>query len=213
MIQYVSRVGQSLSLCFGIDICLSSHEFVPVKELVLEKDLYRALTKLKYQDPDSSFSGLINDMLKEYLHTYVLSKRMGHMLVTRDLVKTSINTLDEDELKHVARENAVRYTEAAIIEHGKPSLAAYLELIRAFAKANRFEYEFTTEPAKQSKVIIVQFRMGRKFTLYKAETYRILLQQFAEVERVEATDTTLYIEYSPKEIVETRIADQSKGSG
>lgn len=168
----------------------------------MEKDLYRTLTKLKYQDQESSLSNLINGMLKEYMHTYILSKRMGHMLVTRDLVKTSVSQLSEEQLKEAAAENATRYKEAAIIDHGRPSLQAYLDLIRAFAKANRFELEYSRNPDNETQVMIIQFKMGAMFTKYKAETYRILLQQFANIERMETTDTSIYIEYRPKEVAQ-----------
>jgi hypothetical protein len=183
-----------------------------VNDIVLENELYRTLTKIKYQEPDSSVSALINEMLKEYLHTYVLSKRMGHMLITKELVKTAVDGMNQEQIKKAAAENAIRYKEAAIIEHGRPSLASYLELIRAFAKANKFEFELSRNPDKQTQVIIVQFKMGSKFALYKAETYKILLQEFAEVERIEATDTSVFIEFKQKSIVETRISDQSRAA-
>ena len=192
---------------------MSSNEYVPVKDILLDKDLYRALTKLKYRDPDSSLSSLINEMLKEYLHTYVLSKRMGHMLVARELVRNSIEDLSNEKIAETAEQNSIRYKEAAIIEHGKPSLSAYLELIRAFGKANKFEMEISRNPDNQTQVMIIQFKMGAKFAKYKAETYRILLEPFSSIERMEVTDTSIYIEYKPKETISVNETLKQNSSG
>lgn len=105
-----------------------SYDYVPVRDMMLEKSLYRALTQLKYHNgnDETSISSLINDMLKEYLHTYVLSKTMGHMLISRDIVKVAVDSMTDEQIKEASDTNAMRYKEGAIIEDGRPSLAAYL---------------------------------------------------------------------------------------
>lgn len=181
----------------------TSYEYVPVKDIMIEKSLYRTLTKLKYSmggadEEETSISSIINDMLKEYLHTYVLSKKMGHMLLSKDIVRVAINDMTEEQITEASIANAIRYKEGAILEYGRPSLSAYLELIRAFAKANKFEMEISKNPENDSQVLIISFRLGDRFTRFKADTYKILIEEFAEINKLETTNTSIYIEYKPK---------------
>lgn|GEM_PF-3250581 len=181
------------------------YEFVPVKDMVMEKNLYRALTQLKYRsgDEETSISSIFNDMLKEYLHTYVLSKSMGHILMPKDIIKVAVNAMTDEEIKQACADNVVRYKDGAILEHGRTSLAAYLELIRAFAQANKFDMEISKNPDNGNLVLIVSFQMGGKFSQFLGGTYRILLEEFADIDRMEITETTAYFEYKPKkEIVQ-----------
>lgn len=176
-------------------------EFIPVKDIMIEKNLYRVLTKLKYSSAssDSSISDHINNMLTEYLHTYVLSKRMGHMLVSRDIIRIAFSNLTEDQIKEASASNAIRYKDGALLEYGKPTLDAYLGLIASFAKANKFEFEVGKEPENENQVLIMSFgSCGAKFTEFKAQTYRLLLGEFADVVGLEATNTALCIKFRPK---------------
>lgn len=177
------------------------YEYVSVKDIMMEKDLYRALTQLKYRagrEEETSISDLINSMLKEYLHTYVLSKKMGHMVISRDVIKVAMNELTEDEISKAATANAMRYKEGAVLEYGASSLAAYLELMKAFAKANKFDLEISKHLETENYVLIMQLRMGEKFAHFKARTYQLLLGEFAEIENMEVGPTMLYFEFKPK---------------
>lgn len=179
-----------------------SYEYVPIKEVMLEKSIYRMLTKISYHDysgEDVSLSSIINEMLKEYLHTYVLSKRMGHMLMPKETVKTAIDEMDEEQIKQASVANANRYREGAIIEHGKPSLNAYLQLMKSFAKANGFDMEVSKSPENDNPVLIISFQMGNKFSEFLGITYMMLLQEFCDIDRIEITETALYVEYKPKQ--------------
>lgn len=180
---------------------MSSYEYVSVKELFIEKNIYNTLTRMLYSNNEQiTLSNIINNMLREYLHTYVLSKKMGHMLLSKDILRAAINQMSDDEIKEASITNAMRYREGAILEHGKPSLASYLDLIKAFAKANRFEIEIGKNPDTDNMVLIINFKMGPKFAQFKGNTYRLLLEEFAIVNRMEVTDTSIYIEYQPKKV-------------
>jgi hypothetical protein len=171
----------------------------------MEKDLYRALTQLKYRNgsDETSISSLVNDMLKEYLHTYILAKTMGHMLMPKETVKIAVDAMTDGQIKEASAANAERYKEGAIIEYGRPSLAAYLKLIKAFTKANKFDMEISKNPDNENQVLIISFQMGDKFSQYLGNTYRMLLQEFVDIERMEITSTTAYFEFKPKkEIVQ-----------
>ena len=184
-------------------------EHISIKDIMLEKNLYRALTKLKYSngDSDTSISDLINEMISEYLHTYILSKRMGHMLLSKDIVKIAFGNLTDQQISEASVANAIRYKDGALLEYGKPSIHAYLALIASFAKANKFEFEISNEPESDSQVMIMGFgNCGAKFTEFKAQTYRMLLEEFAEVLSVDATNTSLCVRFKPR--AEVLVDDQ-----
>ena len=189
---------------------MSSHEYIAVKDIMLDKNLYRTLTRLSYSDEgtaehegQSSLSHLINEMLKEYLHTYILSKRMGHMLLSKDAVKVAINSMTDDQIAEASTVNANRYKEAAVLETGKVSLDAIIDLIRSFAKANKFDIEISKNPDNDNQVLVIGFKLGDKFTQFKANTYRGLLQEYSDFQRMEITGNSVYFEYRPKkEIVQ-----------
>lgn len=142
-------------------------------------------------------------MLKEYLHTYVLAKSMGHILVPKDFVKVAINAMTDEEVRQASSDTVVRFKDGAMLEHGRPSLAAYLGLIRAFSKANKFDMEISKNPDNGNQVLIVNFQMGAKFSEFLGNTYRVLLGEFADIDKMEITETTAYFEYKPKkEIVQ-----------
>jgi hypothetical protein len=180
-------------------VCLSN-EYIRVKDIMMDKDLYRALTQLQYcsGDDEISISTLINDMLKEYLHTYVLSKTMGHMLMSKNIVKIAVDSMTDEQMKEASAINAIRYKEGAIIEHGRPSLVSYLKLIKAFAKVNKFDVELSKNPENDNQVLVMSFHMGEKFSKLKGDTYRRLLEEFADIDRMEITGSTVYFEFKPK---------------
>lgn len=61
--------------------------------------------------------------------------------------------------------------------------------------------EISKNPDNGNQVLIVSFRMGGKFSQFLANTYRMLLAEFADIDRMEITETTAYFEYKPKKEV------------
>ena len=166
----------------------------------MDKDLYRALTKLKYSigGDEKNISELINDILKDHFHTYALSKSVGRILVSKYIMQRAIDKMPDEDLNELAIENAEEFKEAALIEHGKASLDAYLKVVKAFAKANRFYVELSKNPDNGNQVLVTSFHMGEKFSKLKGETYKRLLEEFAEIDRMEIAGSVLYLEFKPK---------------
>lgn len=164
------------------------------------------LTQLKYSmgGDEKSISDLINDILKDHFHTYALSKSVGRILVSKEVIKKAIDYVPDEQLDELARENAEKFKEAAMIENGRPSLDAYLKLIRTFAKANRFYVELSKNPDNGNQVLITNFQMGEKFSQFKGKTYKRLLEEFAEIDRMEIIGSVIYFEFKPKkEVLQT----------
>jgi hypothetical protein len=89
-----------------------------VEHLPLDEDLYRKITQMSYSE-HKPLQKLINDMLKEYLHVYALSKKIGYALISKEVLKTTFENTPEDQIMELSRKIATRYREAAILLHGK----------------------------------------------------------------------------------------------
>lgn len=167
-----------------------------IDKLPLDSDLYRTITKLSYTDK-MPVSDIINRMLREHLNVYLLWRKVGYVLLARDVLTTSIaNTPDEDLLK-AAQEVANRHREACILLYGtNPNLDSYIRLIKSFTAVNNFEVELGKNG--DNDTMIVQFRMNEKYSLYLGNVYRLLLEDFCTMHRFEITASLAFFEYSKK---------------
>lgn len=174
-----------------------------LENLPLDQDLYRELTKISYTE-HIPVSKLVNDMLKEHMNVYLLWRQIGYVLVSKDVLKSSLMRSSDEELLEYARKIASRYREAAILMHGKPSLEAYIDLIRAFVTANSYSVEKSKNG--ENDVLIVQFNINEKYSLFVGNAYKILLEEFAKIERFEITNNLAFFEYRKR--VDASIKEQ-----
>ena len=187
-----------------------NEDFTIFERLPINKELYRKITKISYSQ-NIPVHKVVNDMLSEYLNVYFLSKQLGYVIVSKKVLKKTFSYTPDDEIIRMSEEIAGRYKEAAILLHGKPSLEGYFDLIKSFVLANGYFMEFaksqqTTEPIsnsndiKDKQILIIQFKMGYKFSKFLGNVYRILLQEFCDIDRFEITDTLAFYEYKPRAI-------------
>jgi hypothetical protein len=185
-----------------------------VEHLPLDEDLYRKITQMSYSE-HIPMQKIINDMLKEYLNVYALSKKIGYALISKDVLKTTFENTPEDQVIELSGKIATRYREAAILLHGKPSLEAYFSLIKSFVTANGYYLEFSKhatvaeeEQQRQQKrdersnlydVMIIRFNVSYKFSQFLGNVYRILLEEFCSIKQFELTETLAFYEYKKKQ--------------
>jgi hypothetical protein len=160
--------------------------------LPLDADLYRQLTKISYSE-HVPVSKLINDMLREHMDVYLLWRRIGYVLVSKDVLKSALLRSPDEELLEFAEKIASRYREAALLMHGKSSLDAYTDLIKAFAAVNGYNVEKGKNG--ENHVLLVQFNVNEKYSKFLGNVYKILLEEFAHLERFEITSNLAYFEY------------------
>lgn len=167
-----------------------------LQNLALDQDLYRELTKMSYSE-HIPISKLVNDMLREHIGVYLLWRKIGYVLVSKDVLKSSLTRSPDEELLEYAKEIASRHREAAILMHGKPSLEAYVNLIRAFVKVNGYSVEKGKNG--DNDVLIIQFNINEKYSLFLGNAYKILIEEFADIERLEITSNLAFFEYRKHE--------------
>ena len=163
-----------------------------LQNLPLDHDIYSELAKIAYME-HIPVSKLINDMLREHMNVYLLWRKTGYVLVSKEILKSSLTRMPEEELVEYAGKVASRYREAAILMRGRPSLEAYIDLIKAFVTVNGY----TVEKSKNgdNDVLIVQFNINEKYSMFVGNAYKILLEEFADIERFEITSNLAFFEY------------------
>jgi hypothetical protein len=172
-----------------------SHMSNNLENLPLDHDLYAKITKISYSE-HIPVPKLINDMLREHLNVYLLWRKIGYVLVSKDAVKAALNHTPDEELHEAAQKIANRYKEAAILLHGRATLDGYLELIKAFAAVNGYSFEKSKNG--DNDVFIVQFNMNEKYSLFLGNAYKRLFEEVAQVQRFELTNNIIFLEYKPK---------------
>jgi hypothetical protein len=90
----------------------SDRENIPLEHLLLDKNLYRKITKMAYSE-NRPIERIINDMLREYTDVFHPLRKIGLVHVTKDTVKMIFQDIS-DEL---------------IVEHAKSLSKRYLEVI------------------------------------------------------------------------------------
>ncbi|HXV46294.1 MAG TPA: hypothetical protein VD736_06445 [Nitrososphaera sp.] len=163
-----------------------------IHDFPLDSELYRRIAKVSYSD-HVPIPKLVNDMLKEHIDVYLLWRKIGYVLVSKDVLKSSLMRSPDEELVEYAGKIASRYREAAILMQGRPSLEAYINLIKAFVSVNGYSVEKSKNG--ENDVLIVQFNINEKYSLFVGNAYKILLEEFAEIERFEITDNLAFFEY------------------
>jgi hypothetical protein len=163
-----------------------------LENLPLDHDIYKQLTKISYTE-HIPVSKLINDMLREHIDVYLLWRKIGYVLVSKEVLKSSLLRLPDEELLEYAGKIASRYREAAILMHGRPSLEGYINLIKAFVTVNGYSVEKGKNG--ENDVLIMQFNINEKYSLFVGNAYKILLEEFADIERFEITSNLAFFEY------------------
>jgi hypothetical protein len=97
-------------------------------------------------------------MLKEHMNVYLLCRQIGYVLVSKDVLKSSLNLLPDEELLEYAGKIASRYREAAILIAGRPRMEAYLNLIKSFVRVNGYSVE--TGKKGENDLLIMQFNVN-----------------------------------------------------
>jgi hypothetical protein len=76
----------------------------------------------------------------------------------------------------------------------KPSLTDRLNGLRFVMSYNGFATEISSDPSDKKIRVFIKMDMGRKYSLYVGEAIKTSLMDYARVDNIEATDSSLYME-------------------
>jgi hypothetical protein len=168
-----------------------------LQNLQLDKDLYRKITRISYAE-HISIPKIINDMLKEHINVYLLWRKVGYILVSKEVVRKALSYMADEEIVATAENIADRIREAAIILYGKPNLDAYVSLMKSFAAVNGFDIEKGKGANGTTEILIVQFRMNEKYSKFLGNAFKLLIGEFADLVNFYTTDNLSFIEYAAR---------------
>ena len=173
-----------------------------LQNIPLDSDIYRKLTKISYAE-HIPMPKIINNMLREYIDVYLLWRKVGYILISRDATRKALSYVPDEELGSTAQSIANRIKEAAVILYGsKPGLDAYISLMKSFAAVNGFDIERSKGPGGNTEVLIIQFRMNKNYSKFLGNAYRLLVEEFADVINFDTTENLAFIEYKLRVIKE-----------
>ena len=171
-----------------------------LQNLPLDTDIYRKITKISYAE-HMPIARIINNILREYIDVYLLWRKVGYILISKEATKKAMSHMPDEELLATAESIATRIREAATILHGnnKASLDIYLELIKSFASVNGFDVERSKDVnGKGIEVLIIQFRLNQNYSKFLGNAFRLLIEEFADITNFDTTNNLAFIEYKKR---------------
>jgi hypothetical protein len=175
-----------------------------LNNLHIDNDTYRKITEMAYSQ-NTSIEKLINHMLKEQLRTLAF-RRSGFILVNKQTIKDITEQVSDEALINAARSTEAHLKELGMLVASKqttaarPTLTDRLNALRFINSLNGFPTEIASDPLDKKIRIIVRMEIGRKFSLYVGEAIKMSFGEFAEVDNIEATEASLYMELTKKEV-------------
>ena len=169
-----------------------------LNNLHLDNDTYRKITEMAYSQ-NTSVEKLINHMLKEQLRILAF-RRVGFILVNKWTLKDITEQVSDEALINAARNAEAHLKELGMLvaseqtTAAKPTLTDRLNAFRFIMSLNGFPMEIASDPSDKKIRIIARMEMGRKFSIYVGEALKMSLEGLAEVDNIEVTEASLYME-------------------
>jgi hypothetical protein len=174
----------------------SDRENIPLEHLLLDKNLYRKITKIAYSE-NRPVERLINDMLREYIDVFHPLRKIGLVHVTKDTVKMIFHDISDELIIEHAKSLSKRYMEVITLLNKNRNLEDYLDFLKVYAAASGYHIEINTTQSGGKKVIL-SLNLGRKYSLYLGECFKILLAEVSQIDNFDFTDSLVFFECTPK---------------
>ncbi len=174
----------------------SERESIPLEHLLLDKNLYRKITKFAYSE-NKPVDRVVNDILREYVDVFFPFRKIGFVHVTTDTVKMIFQDISDELIIDHAKSLSKRYMEVITLLNKNRTLDDYLDFLKLYANASGYQMEATTNESG-GKQVIMRINLGRKYTLYLGECFKILLSEVSTVYNYDFTDSVVFFECTPK---------------
>jgi predicted DNA-binding ribbon-helix-helix protein len=148
---------------------------------------------------DISVNTLVSQVAKLYTNWYSTSAQAGFISVRKPLIIKLLESQNEEQIKTLAKYVAFSSNKDFLLMlRRKYNIHSALDMIETWVSASGYPYSHNTEDLDYSNRLhsfIVQHNMGMKWSLYLAELYKNLFEEF-EVRNAQfdMTDSTLAFE-------------------
>jgi hypothetical protein len=151
------------------------------------------LNKLHHEaeQKDISVNTLVSHIIRRHIDWHSNAAKAGFVTVRRGLLSNLINRLPEKEISSIAEYIAKHETkDFVLLLRNEYNIESALDVIETWIKISGHPYRHEVNYTRHSYVI--QHDMGRNWSLYMAEQYRFLFEEFG-LKRVEfdINDNTL----------------------
>jgi hypothetical protein len=163
---------------------------------MLDKNLYRKITKVAYSE-NRPVERVVSDMLRKYIDVFCPLRKIGLVHVTKDTVKMIFQHISDELIIEHAKSLSKRYMEVITLLNKNRTLEEYLDFFKLYASASGYQVEVMNANQSGSMKIIIKLNLGRKYSLYLGECFRILLSQVSRVDNSEFTDSVVFFECTP----------------
>jgi hypothetical protein len=126
---------------------------------------------------DISVNTLVSHIIRRHIDWHSNAARAGFVTVRRGLLSNLINRLSEKEISSIAEYIAKNETkDFVLLLRNKYNIESALDVIETWIKISGYPYRHEVSYARHSYVI--QHDMGKNWSLYMAELYRFLFEEF-----------------------------------
>jgi len=151
------------------------------------------LNKLHHEarQNDTSVNTLVNHIIRRHIDWHSNAAKAGFVTVRRGLLIDLINRLSDKEITLIAEYIAKKETkDFVLLLRNEYNIESALDVIETWIKISGHPYRHEVNYTRHSYVI--QHDMGMNWSLYMAEQYRFLFEEF-ELKKVDfdITDNTL----------------------
>ena len=137
------------------------------------------LNKLHHEadQKDISVNTLVSHIIRRHIDWYSNAAKAGFVTVRRGLLINLINRLSEKEISSIAEDIAKNETkDFVLLLRNKYNIESALDVIETWIKISGYPYRHEVNYTRHSYVI--QHDLGRNWSLYMAELYRFLFEEF-----------------------------------
>ena len=143
------------------------------------------LNKLHHESEqkDISVNTLVSHIIRSHVDWHSNAAKAGFVTVRRGLLSNLINRLPEKEISSIAEYIAKNETkDFVLLLRNEYNIESALDVIETWIKISGYPYRHDVNYTQHAYVI--QHDMGKNWSLYLAELYRFLFEEFG-LEKVE----------------------------
>jgi hypothetical protein len=137
------------------------------------------LNKLHHEadQKDISVNTLVSHIIRRHIDWHSNAAKAGFVTVRRGLLSSLINRLPEKEISSIAEYIAKNETkDFVLLLRNEYNIESALDVIETWIKISGYPYRHEVNYNRHSYVI--QHDMGKNWSLYMAELYRFLFEEF-----------------------------------
>lgn len=157
---------------------------------ISEEVLYELQTKSRNEN--ISLNTLVSKVLQNYVEWHMRACEAGLMYVNKEILRSLLEELDEYKISKVASQMAKLVGKTLnLYMTGRYDIESWKSLMRLRLRNSGFPFQEYEKDGKTS--FIIEYSMGKKFSMFSMEFNKQLLQDLGADARLDCSDNGLVI--------------------